>query len=184
MKRSGVLLVVLTLLGLMGACKSSSTKIMEETTPPWLNDLPPEDCLWGIGTARQTSESLSMTTAEARGRVAIARQLNSRVQAMFIDYNRDAGTTGSQANLSLQEDVSRSLSHIQLSGAKPIKKWKNSDGTWWYLVEYNKANARDDVGKIFDSEAARYAEFKADEALRMMDAQLAKNEKPLQVATD
>ncbi|MDR0877521.1 MAG: hypothetical protein LBN21_05670, partial [Treponema sp.] len=36
--------------------------------PEWLNDFPPEDALWGIGIAKQSSANMSMTTAEARAR--------------------------------------------------------------------------------------------------------------------
>jgi hypothetical protein len=35
---------------------------------------------------------------------------------------------------------------------------------------------------VFNSEAAQFAEFKADEALRLLDSQLAKSEKPTPVS--
>jgi hypothetical protein len=178
MKKAGFLVFALVLAGFTAGCKSSPNA----NSPKWLNDLPPEDVLWGIGSAKQNSESLSMTTAETRARVAIARQINASVQAMFVDYNRDAGTTGRQANLSLQEDVSRTVTNMQLNGAKPIKKWKAPNKTWWYLVEYRKADAVNAMAGVFDSEAARYTEFKAEEALKMLETQLAKNSKSLQVA--
>ena len=149
--------------------------------PEWLNDFPPEDVLWGIGIAKQSSPSMSMTTAEARARVAIARQLNTKVQAMFTDYNLDAGNVGNQANSSLQEDVSRQITNMDVSGARPIKRWQAPDGTWWYLVEFKKSDAKKAVASILGNEEAAFAQFKAQQALQMLDAQLAKNEKPVQV---
>jgi hypothetical protein len=149
--------------------------------PEWLDDFPPEDAIWGIGTAKQSSESMSMTTAENRARVAVARQLNQKVQNMFTDYNLDAGNAGKQANSSLQEEVSRLLTNADLSGARPVKRWKAPDGTWWYLVEYKKSDAKKTVAGILVNEEAAYAQFKSQQALQMMDAQFAKNEKPLQV---
>ena len=146
-------------------------------TPEWLNDFPPEDVIWGIGTALQSSESMSMTTAEARARVAVARQLNTKVQAMFTDYNLDAGNVRNQANASLQEDVSRLLTNADLKGARPIKRWKAPDGTWWYLVEYKKSDAKNQVASILKNEEAAFAQFKSNQALQMMDSQFAKNEK-------
>ena len=101
---------------------------------------------------------------------------------MFTDYMRDAGTVGSQTALSLQEDVSRQITSMQLNGARPLKRWKAPDNTWWYLLEYKISDAKAAMASVFDSEAARYTEFKAEEALRMLDAQLAKSEKPLQVS--
>jgi hypothetical protein len=148
--------------------------------PPWLNEIPPENALWGIGIAKQSNLSMSKTTAEARGRVSIARQLNSYIQAMFTDYNRDAGTSGAQANVSLQEDISRQVTNLQLTGSTPIRNWVAKDGTYWVLIECPKSTVKDSVSGIIDNEAAQYAEFKASQALEMLDAQLAKNDKPLQ----
>jgi len=165
------------------ACGSSSAAVSKgpDNTPEWLNDFPPEDVIWGIGTAKQSSTSMSMTTAEARARVAIARQLNTKVQAMFTDYNLDAGNVKNQANTSLQEDVSRQITNMDVSGARPIKRWQAPDGTWWYLVELKKSDARKTVASILGNEEAAYAQFKAMQALQMLDAQLAKQEKPVQV---
>ena len=171
-------MAVLAVLVLAGC---ASAPVQDPNTPPWLNDLPPAGYFWGIGIAKQSSEQQSMTFAEARARTAIARQLDTLVQAMLTDYNRDAGTVGSQASLSLQEDVARQITNLRLSGAQPIQRWKAPDGTWWYLVQYAKPDAKRDIAAIFDSEAARYAEFKANEALRMMDSHLSKTEAPLQV---
>jgi hypothetical protein len=181
-----MVLAGLTMVCFMGACKSSQPPVQSQPADPnipeWLNEIAPEDVIWGIGSAKQSSESFSMTSAENRARVAIARQIDSKVQAMFTDYNRDAGTTGAQANLSLQEDVSRTLTQADLRGTTVNKKWRAENGTWWFRVEYKKSDAKNTVSGIFESEAADYAEFKADQALQMMDAQLAKpNERPVQV---
>ena len=164
-----------------GTTSAASSSSGPANTPDWLNDFPPEDALWGIGTAKQSSASMSMTTAEARARVAIARQLDTKVQAMFTDYNLDAGNAGSQANVSMQEDVSRQITNMNVSGARAIKRWQAPDGTWWYLVEFKKSDAKAAVAGILGNEQAAFAQFKAQQALGMLDAQLAKNEKPLQV---
>jgi uncharacterized lipoprotein NlpE involved in copper resistance len=180
-KLFGIIALVAIIGFTLAGCKSSPSQTGPTTTPEWLNDFPPEDALWGIGLAKQSSSQMSMTTAEARARVSIARQLSTRVQAMFTDYNLDAGNVSNQANASLQEDVSRQITNMDISGAVPIKKWEAKDGTWWFLVEYKKSDARNTVASILGNEQAAFAQFKAQQALQMMDAQLAKNEKPLQV---
>jgi hypothetical protein len=171
-------LTALAAAGLVVSCGSTRQRIDDPGIPDWINDFAPEDSIWGIGSAKQSSEQMSMNTAEARARTAIARELNTKVEAMFTDYMRDAGTAGSQTALSLQEDVTRQVTSMQLNGAHPIKRWKAPDNTWWYLVEYKKSDAQAALKNVIDNEAARYAEFKADEALKMLDVQLAKNEKP------
>ncbi|GHV01747.1 hypothetical protein FACS189485_00670 [Spirochaetia bacterium] len=186
MKKTCFIILAVLLAAMVAACGSVPTAAQPSApananTPPWFDDFPPEDVLWGIGTAKQSSESMSMTTAEARGRVALARQLNNKVQAMFTDYNLDAGVAGSQANASLQEDVSRSITNIDLSGARPIKRWKAPDGTYWYLVEFKKSDAKAAVAGILGNQEAAFAQFKAKQALDLLDAQLAKSEKPIAV---
>jgi hypothetical protein len=187
MKKACSILLVLSLVFVVMACGSSpapaggAPAAGPVNSPDWLNDFPPEDAIWGIGIAKQSSASMSMTTAEARARTAIARQLNTKVQAMFTDYNLDAGTAGSQANASMQEDVSRQITNMDVSGARPIKRWQAPDGTWWYLVEFKKSDAKNAVAGILGNEQAQYAQFKASQALQMLDAQLAKNDKPQQV---
>jgi hypothetical protein len=176
-----VCLIALVLALFAVSCGGSPQRIEDPNVPEWLNDLPPEDVLWGIGSAKQSSDQMSMTTAEGRARTGLARQLTLKVEAMLTDYMRDAGTVGSQTALSLQEDVSRQVTSLELNGARPIKRWKAPDGTWWYLVEYKVSDAKAALSNVFNSEAAQYAEFKADEALRMLDAQLAKSEKPVPV---
>jgi len=185
MKKACLILLAVSLIFVMAGCASSSGggggASGPVNTPDWLNEFPPDDALWGIGSAKQSSSSMSMTTAEARARVAIARQLDTKVQAMFTDYNLDAGNAGNQANASMQEDVSRQITNMNVSGARPIKRWQAPDGTWWYLVEFKKSDAKAAVAGILGNEQAAFAQFKANQALAMMDAQLAKNDKPVVV---
>jgi hypothetical protein len=178
---------VLALLALMVGCGSApqatssaaAPAAQDSSLPAWIDELPPEDVLWGIGAAKNSSISMSRTTARNRAVVDIARQIDSRVKAMFTDYNRDAGTTGSQANLSLQEDVTRTLTDVDLSGTETSANWTAPDGTYWIRVSYPKANLLKTAAQIFDSEAAQYAEFKADQALEIMNHELERSEKPL-----
>jgi hypothetical protein len=182
MKKVFSIFFVLSLIFFAGACKSTPSAGRGPTTSPaWINEFPPEDVLWGIGIAKQSSPSMSMTTAEARARVAIARQLSTKVQAMFTDYNLDAGNVNSQANASLQEDVSRQITNMDVSGSRPVKRWQAPDGTWWFLMELNKSDAKSQIASILGNQEAAFAQFKAQQALQMLDAQLAKNEKPFQV---
>jgi hypothetical protein len=184
MKKVCSIFFVLSLVFLAAVCSSAPTASTANTstsTPDWLNDFPPEGVLWGIGIARQSSDSMSMTTAEARARVSVARQLNSKVQAMFTDYNLDAGNVKNQANTSLQEDVSRQITSMDVSGARPIKRWKAPDGSWYFLVEMRISDARNQVSSILRNEEASFAEFKSQQALQNLDYQLEKNEKPIKV---
>jgi hypothetical protein len=183
MKKISVVLVCLMAV-LAAGCKSTppDTRVSDPDVPAWLNEFPPEDVLWGIGTAKQSTENMSMTMAEARARQNIANQLSVEVQGMITDYARDAGTINDQTSLALAETVSRQVTQTTLTGASPITKWRSPGGTWWFRVQLKKSDAARAAADIIDSEAARYAEFKSMEALKLMDAQLAKkNDRPVPV---
>jgi len=182
MKRTGLIIMVFALVIGLGGCKSKPPAAgAASDVPPWLNDLPGDDALWGIGSAKQTSPQASMTTAENRARTSLARQLNVKVQNMFTDYNLDAGNVKNQANTSLQEDVTRQITNMDVSGARTIQRWQGKDGTWWFLVEMKKADAKKQMASILGNEEAAFAQFKAQQALQMLDAQLAKKDKVIMV---
>jgi len=181
MKRFALIFLILAVGFALIACGSKPGVGSASDVPPWLNDSPPADSLWGIGSAKQSSQQMSMTTAEARARTSIARQLSVKVQNMFTDYNLDAGNVKNQANTSLQEDVTRQITDIDVTGARPVQRWQGKDGTWWFLVEMKKADAKKQVASILGNEEAAFAQFKAQQALQMLDAQLAKKDKPVVV---
>jgi hypothetical protein len=184
---SAILLAASTLLAT--ACKSTPQAepgtpgpAPHAVTPPWFDEFPKDDNLiWGIGTAHQSSTDLSMTMAETRARASIARQMRILAQQMIIDYNEDAGRTGSQVNTSLQSAIDRQVTDMDLAGARPVNRWQAPDGAVWYRVEYNKAAAREQVANILKNEEAAFAAFKAKQALEYLDSQLAKPQKPVVV---
>jgi hypothetical protein len=165
---------------LVVSCKSAPApqpQAAATDTPEWFNDFPPEDVIWGIGTAKQSNDSMSMQFAEARARQSIAFQLEAAVKAMLTDYGEDMG---SQNITNLQESIGQQLAQAKLTGAIPIKRWKAPDGTYWYLVQYSRADAAKYATSVVDGEAARYAEYKTSDALARMNAALAESKaKPL-----
>jgi hypothetical protein len=141
--------------------------------PKWADEMPPEDAFWGIGIARLQNESLAQQTATSRARQDAAGQLSVLVQGMLTDYAREAGTLNDSTSIQFIETVGRDLINANLSGAVPNARERMSDGTWWVRVALNKADAQKAVNDVVDNEAARFAEFKAQEALKMLDQKLA-----------
>jgi hypothetical protein len=175
MKKNYVVILAMVLLGFMTFGCSSGPKSRDPNVPDWvLNPPTQEDVIYGIGTAKLSNVNQSMTIAEARARTSLAFQLNTAVQAMITDYNRSAGTENSQASLNFAESVSRQLTQTKLTGAVPDKREQTKDGIWWVRVKYGKADAAKAASDIIENEASRYAEFKATEALKLLDANLDK----------
>ncbi|MDR0997659.1 MAG: hypothetical protein LBL70_01210 [Treponema sp.] len=184
-----VLFLALLAFGCASQPASGSAASAPVSLPPWINETAPEDALWGVGSAKQSSTQMSMTMAETRARADISRQLNTIVEGMITDYTRDANMgTANQASIGLQETINRQLSQAQLVGARRDQLWTAPDGTLWARVVYNKSDAAkfaaDSVKNVVDNDAARYAEFKAMDAARMMEDQLSKyNSDPTRTVT-
>ena len=173
---------------MLGACKSTPKSgtpaapagITDPSMPPWINDKPPAGELWGIGVADNAQMQMRMTMADSRARQDLARQLETLARGMVVDYARDAGGIDNTAALQFQETVSRQIVDAKLTGADRDVLWNTPDNkTLWVRVKMSKDNAArntaDQILKAVESEAARYAEFKAMDALKMMDQQFEKN---------
>jgi|GEM_PF-948406 len=155
----------------------SSTKTTENSTaqvsaPAWVDELPPSDVYWGIGFAKLQNEGLARDTATARARSDVAAQLGVLVQGMLTDYARESGTLNNSASIQSIERIGRDIIDMNLAGATPNARTRMNDGTWWVRVSISKANLQRHVNDIFQTEASRYADFKSQEAQKMLDTQL------------
>jgi hypothetical protein len=181
---------------LLGSCKTTSQSgtasggtvpagITDPSMPPWINDQPPAGELWGIGYADSARMNLRMTMADSRARQDLARQIETLARSMVADYDREAGGIDQNTVLYFEQNVSRQLTEAKLTGAVTDQRWDTPDHkTLWVRVKLSKEDAAGNIQKAVDSEAARYAEFKAMEALKMLDQQLEKNPQSPQPVTE
>ena len=170
MKKFAIILAVVMVV-LMAACTSGPAPApVRVDLPPWINDSPPEGALWGIGVSGTGgSMNIKMTQAQGRGRTAIARDLDTRVQAMLTDYFMEAGG----ASIEFTESVSRQITEMRLQGSRQVNSWNAPDGAFWSLMEITIADAKGAVASVMNNQEAQFAQFKAQQALAMLDAQLA-----------
>lgn len=180
-KVSGLILVFALAFFAFGCASSSGPAgVSDPTMPPWINEQPPEDMLWGIGVADNQQQNMRMTMADSRARQDIARQMQTLAQGMVVDYAREAGGIDNTAAAQFQEVVSRQVAEATLQGAVRDIMWTTPDNrTLWMRVRISKADAArtvaGEVANAVNSDEARFAEFKAMDALRMMDAQIENN---------
>ena len=143
-------------------------------SPDWFEDMPPADAFWGIGRAKLDDESQSLQLATFRARRDVAEQLSSIVQGMMIDYYRQAGSLDKPNTSAFIENIGKGLVNANLVGAAPNARKRMDDGTYWVRVSLMKADAKKIINDTYDSEAARFSEFKAREAIKMLDFELNK----------
>ena len=116
--------LAMTVVGCGGDKKPADEK--KADVPEWLNDFPPEDVLWGIGTAQTESDGESILLAEDRARTSIARQLNTRIRSLI--------------NEEQSVEIVQSITSQIVIGSRVTRRYKAKDGTWWCVVELTKAN--------------------------------------------
>ncbi len=150
--------------------------------PDWFMNPPvSQDVIYGLGMAKLSSDSLSRDTAIARARKDIAVQVSSRVQTAMTDYAQQAGAEGKSQTINFVESITKQVANVNLKNTITEKVYPAEDGNWFAMVSYPKNQAEEEVAAIFKrNEEAAFAEFKADEALKMLDASI--NANPLKSA--
>ncbi|GHV73027.1 hypothetical protein AGMMS49940_03290 [Spirochaetia bacterium] len=187
MKKCFSVVVVPLLAALVMSCGSSPepapSSVPPGGIPRWFLSPPKsEDAIYGRGTAKFADLNMSLSTAEARARTAVSFTLSANIEAMVIDFNQTAGNSDVQSNLTFVQNISRQLTTSKLNGVEVQDTEVAPDGTAYVLVVMSKADAKKNFeDKFNEPEVAKYAAFKADEALKMLDAQISK--KSVEAAT-
>ena len=177
MKKISVLLAALFIVALVGCGSSPASQTASASTvPDWMEEIAPEDVFWGIGFAKLQNESLAMETATTRAQRDIARQISASVQGLLTDYARESGLQNNSRSIQSIENIGRNLVNANLSGASVNKRTKMPDGTWYVRASIKKADAQRTINSIVNHEMADFAEWKSDQALRMLDSELAKTQ--------
>ena len=171
---------LLMIFALMAGCASGGDKVQERRDMPewYLNPPVAEDVIYGLGQAKLSSDSLSRDTAISRARKDVALQVSTRVQTMMTDYAQEAGAEGNSQTINFVESITKQVADVELQGAVTEKVYAAVDGNWYAMVSYPKNALTEEISDIFSrNEDAAFAEFKADQALKMLESSLA--EEPL-----
>ena len=176
MKKALALLLVCLMVFSFIACKS--------TDQPKVGGLPDfvmypptaDDVFYGVGYGKQSTFQMSRTIAMTNARADIARQISTTIQAAVISYAQEAGVDGGNQTIAFAESITREITNAELNGATPIRFEQDDEGGVWTLISYPKENFKKAAQNSFArNEDAAFAEFKADQAMKMLDAQLNSN---------
>ncbi|TFG64528.1 MAG: hypothetical protein E4H36_02730 [Spirochaetales bacterium] len=142
----------------------------------YLNPPLADDAIYGVGSAKMAKLDTSRKMAVARAREDIAFQMNASIKAAITDYAQEAGVDGNNQVISFVETISKQVTQTTLNGAKTEQVAAGKDGTVYALVSYPLNAFKDEVKKEFvRNEDAAFAEFKADQAMQKLDAELSNN---------
>lgn len=148
--------------------------------PEWVRNIPKaEDVMYFVGEGRggktPTAKKNSALQDAAR---QIGDWKSSTIKSAIKDYVQEAGETGNTQSLELLETTSIARANADTSGMLQKLTWVNQDGNYVILVEYPKSDLKNSfkssLNEFVRNESAAYAEFKADEAFRLLEAEMDK----------
>lgn len=183
MKRAFAAIPVGAVLALLVACATGPAINKRDIPSFYLNPPKSKDYIYGVGEAKLSTLSLSRTTALSRARDDVSRQVQVAVKNAVTDYAQQAGEGKNQQTIQFVETISRQVADVTLSGVRTEKIEPTSDGTVYALVSYPMANLMNVAGREFSrNEASAFAEFKANEAVKRLQAEVENN--PPKAGTD
>jgi len=151
--------------------------------PEWVNKTPKDaENFYAIGYAKKSSKQISITAAEQDGRDQIARWVGTSVKNALTNYTNEAGEKANTQTITYFESISKQVAEQTLNGVERNEVWVDYEGGVYVLLMFPKANLNkafeDETNAAFSrNEAAAFAEFKAKEALQLLDKETAEGVK-------
>lgn len=148
--------------------------------PEWMNgNKKSADLYYVVGDGREgMSRTAQQGTARSDGLAKIAQWKNAVVADTMKNYLEEGGTIGNTQVLMRFEQATITRSQANLRGFDQEEYWIDDRGIYHGLYYYPKSDLKNDfqttVTEFQRNDAAAFAEFKANEAFRQLDAQLAK----------
>ncbi|MCL1812401.1 MAG: LPP20 family lipoprotein [Treponema sp.] len=146
--------------------------------PEWMNKPPASDTLYYvIGDGRDAStDTVKRNLARTDGMAKLAQWKDAVVASTMKDYIEEGGTIGNTQTLMRFEQATVTRAKANIAGFDQVEYWLDPDGIYHILYSYPKANLKNDfaatVTEFQRNEAAAFADFKAQEAFKFLDAQL------------
>ncbi len=147
--------------------------------PDWVNKVPKStETFYAVGYSKLQNRQMAKTAAAQSARDEISRWVGTNVKNALTNYYNEAGEGENVQALSYFENISKQVSDQSLVGSEIEESWVDKEGGVYALVSMPKEN----VGKSFENvtgnfvrnEAAAFADFKAKEALKFLDAETSK----------
>jgi hypothetical protein len=190
MKKIALIAVLFVVLVSMG-CKSKPKTYADDPRskiigqegvlrPEWMNGTQKsEDLYYVVGDGRAgMSKAAQQGTVRSDGLAKISQWKESVVADTMKNYLSEGGTIGNTQTLVHFEQATITRSNNNLSGFDQVDYWIDAEGVYHGLFSYPKNDVRKDfqavVSEFQRNEAAAFAEFKAQEAFRQLEAQLNK----------
>ena len=146
--------------------------------PEWMNKAPVSETLYyvvGDGRDAQT-DTVKRNLARSDAMAKLAQWKDAVVADTMKNYIEEGGTIGNTQTLMRFEQATVTRAKANIAGFDQVEYWVDPQGIYHILYSYPKANLRNDfsatVTEFQRNEAAAFADFKAQQAFKALDAQL------------
>jgi hypothetical protein len=146
--------------------------------PEWMNRVPQTEGLYyviGDGRDAQT-DTVKRNLARTDAMAKLAQWKSAVVADTMKNYIEEGGTIGNTQALMRFEQATITRANANVAGFDQVEYWVDAGGIYHILYSYPTANVAKDfsatVSEFQRNEAAAFAEFKANEAFRLLEAQL------------
>lgn len=176
MKRLIIPIVAILLLIFVVSCGQKSI------WPKGFEKLPDDpNYLYTRAMAKSKSRQHALNIARNEGRVEIARQLESKIMAMFKTFIEETGGSADSELLQTTSDVSKSVVSKTLYGCKPAKEEvkEEDEGVYsaYVLMEMSIGEANAALMEKIKARERMYTRFRASQAFNELSDEVKKYEK-------
>ena len=151
--------------------------------PEWMNGIDNSraegDYIYVVGNGRAGQLAVQRGIARSDAQAKIAQWMNAVVADTIRNYLQESGTIGNTQVLVFFEQATLTRSQANLRGFSEVTYWIDNNNIFHALYSYPRNNLRTDFASdVSDyqefqrNDAAAYAEFRAQEAFRLLEAQM------------
>lgn len=186
MKKNILLFAVLMVLlvTVFGCASNKEVKVVGadgSPRPEWVKEMGKLDkkLHYEVGYGKLSNYATSLKRAEADGRNKIAMWVKADVKTVLKTYTQDSGIAEERELIEYMEEVSQQTANLSLSGAQVVEIWESAANEVYVLMSYDidqaAKNLESQMKTYQRNESAAFAEFKAQEAFKQLQAQQTAN---------
>ncbi|MCF7809147.1 MAG: LPP20 family lipoprotein [Candidatus Marinimicrobia bacterium] len=150
--------------------------------PDWyINNVEEDETYYfSVGMGESKKMDLAIDKAKQAGRVELSERVAAKVQSQVKSFTQEAGMTENTQIVEFYQSTSKTVTDNTLNGVSVLKRYpyQKSDGTWIAYVQLalKKDAVSTEVVDLIKNEEALYAEFKASQGFKDLEAAVGKTE--------
>ncbi|MBT3228048.1 MAG: LPP20 family lipoprotein [Candidatus Marinimicrobia bacterium] len=144
--------------------------------PDWFTNPPEEDdmYIYAVGMGESRKMDLAIDKAKQAGKVELSERISANVKSQVKSFTQEAGMTENTQIVEFYQSTSKTVTDNTLNGVTVLKRYpyEKTGGTWIAYVQLGlkKDAVSTAVVNVIKNEEALYAEFKASQAFKELEA--------------